>query len=263
VEVLEDIELAEELAVSVLAELGNFGLLRLMCQSGICRPTRGSRTYGVLFHDLLLLGLPDMLYHGEPVLEAVIALLDGLGVTVAQELLAGAVLGHLLVQGGFLEQLVEGAVGNLLNCRLDQLPNGQEDLLQLLDALVGGLDLDVLVDLVAAPAARGDFLLGGLGDLGGLGAGPSAASSASAAGGASGCGGSLGDGHVLRNGVVHLRGAKGREAVLAHDVIVVVAVGRVEGRRGVVGVECVSGSMCGFYLQTTIRDFHAEGPRPR
>lgn len=139
-------------------------------------------TYGVLFYDLLMLGLPDMLCHGEAMLEAVIALLNGLVVAVPQELLGGTVLGHLLVESGVLEQLVDGAVSDLLGRWLDQLADGQKSLLKLLGALMGGLDPEIVVYLLATPSAGRCFLLSGLGDFGVPGASPSTTSSASVAG---------------------------------------------------------------------------------
>ena len=183
--------------------------------------------YGVFFVDLLLLRLPYMLRHLEATREASVALLDGVLVALAQEILGDSILGLLLVGGGVLEQLVDGAVGNLLNCRLDKPYNGSEGLLELLGALVGGLELGRLVDLVAASTAGRGLLLGGLSDLAVLVASPAAASPASGAR-ASGRGGLLGGGwHVDRHGVVHLRGVDGLGAALAHDGNGGRAVGRV------------------------------------
>jgi hypothetical protein len=169
-----------------------------------------------------MLGLPDILYHGETVSEAVIALLNGVVTALAQEVLGCVVLGNLLVGGGILEQLVDVAVGELLDRRLDQPDDGRVGLPEFLDALVGGLDLKGVVDLLAASPAGGGFLRSRLGDPGAPGARPAAASPASAAGGSSGsgCGGILGDGDILRHGVVHFRDVdEGRKALLGHDVI--------------------------------------------
>ena len=186
-------------------------------------------TYRKFFVDLFLLGFPDMLGHGEAHTEAFIALLDGAGVALAQELFTLVVFGHLFVDGWVLEQLVDGAVGNLLNCRLDQLDNGREDLLELLGALVGSLELDGLVHLVATATAGRGFWLGGLGDSGALGTSPATASPTSAAGGSSGTSGSwlVSDWHVDGHCVVHIGGVDSREARLAHDEM---CVGRVSSR---------------------------------
>ena len=185
--------------------------------------------YHEFFIDLFLLGFPDMLGHSEALPEALIALLDGVGVALAQEVLALVVFGHLFVDGRVLEQVVDGAVGNLLNCRLDHLDNGREGLLELLGALVGGLELDRLVHLVAAATAGRGLWLGGLGDSGALGARPATTSPTSAAGGSSGTSGSwlVSDWHVDGHCVVHIGGVDSREARLAHDEM---CVGRVSSR---------------------------------
>ena len=177
--------------------------------------------YREFFIDLFLLGVPDMLGHSEALPEALIALLDGVGVALAQEVLAFVVFGHLFVDGRVLEQVVDGAVGNLLNCRLDHLYNGREGLLELLGALVGGLELDRLVHLVATATAGRGLWLGGLGDSGALGASPATTSPTSAAGGSRGTGGSwlVSGQHVGGHCVVHIGRAGSREARLAHDEI--------------------------------------------
>ncbi len=175
-------------------------------------------TYCKFLLDLFLLGFPDMLGHGEAVAKTLIALLDSVGVALAQELLAFFILGHLFVDGRVLEQLIDGTVGNLLNCRLDHLDNGREGLLELLGALVGGLELDGLVDLVATATAGRSLWLGGLGDSGALGASPATTPPTSAAGGSSSTGGSglVSGRHVDGHCVVHIGRVDSREGRLAH-----------------------------------------------
>jgi hypothetical protein len=80
-------------------------------------------THDIGIMSLLALGGVHAFYHGETFGEKGVALLDGVVVSVAQKLLGGAVLGHHLESEGIFEQLVDGAVGNLLDCWLDQLPD--------------------------------------------------------------------------------------------------------------------------------------------